>query len=83
MRQSDLPVWVWDILIELEDQRDTHPELLFQAGGMTEPAKYEWCSCALLDMVPPEVIEHAQAIRDYTQAKERAAKAADDERLSA
>jgi len=75
MRQSDLPIWVWDILIELEEQRDTHPELLYQAGGMDKPARYEWCSCALLDKVPPEVIEHARAIRDYVQAKERAAKA--------
>lgn len=78
MRQSDLPVWVWDILIELEEQRDTHPTLLFQAGGMAEPAKYDWCSCRLLDMVPPEVIDHARAIRDYVQAKERATGKAED-----
>lgn len=79
MKQSDLPVWVWDILIELEEQRDTHPELLFQAGGMDKPARCEWCSCSLLDKVPPEVISHVWAIRDYVQAKERAAKAAGSE----
>lgn len=73
MKQSDLPSWVWDILVELEEQRDVHPELLFQAGGMEMPAKYGWCSCALLDKVPPEVIEHARAIREYTQAKAREA----------
>lgn len=83
MRQSDLPVWVWDILIELEEQRDTHPELLFQAGGMAEPAKYDWCSCSLLDKVPADVISHVRAIRDYVQAKERAAKQTEDERLTA
>ena len=79
MRQSELPTWVWDMLIELENQRDTHPQLLFQAGGMSETERYEWCSCRLLDMVPPEVLDHALAIRDYTQAKERAAKAAEGE----
>ena len=68
---DDLPTWVWDILIELENQRDTHPELLFQAGGMTAPAKYDWCSCALLDKVPSEIIDRVRAIRDYTQAKAR------------
>lgn len=71
MRQSELPIWVWDILIEMEDQRDTHPKLLHQSGLMTKPEPYDWCSCALLDKVPPEVIEHARAIRDYTQAKAR------------
>lgn len=70
---AELPVWVWDMLIELEDQRDTHPKLLFQAGGMAKPERYDWCSCALLDKVPLEVLDHARAIRDYTQAKERAA----------
>lgn len=70
---SDLPTWVWDILIELENQRDTHPELLFQAGGMDKPEKYDWCSCGLLDKVPPEVIHQVRAIRDYTQAKAREA----------
>lgn len=70
---SELPVWVWDMLIELEDQRDTHPELLFQAGGMAKPERYGWCSCALLDRVPPEVIHHVRAIRDYVRAKEQAA----------
>lgn len=73
MRQSDLPVWVWDILIELEEQRDTHPKLFAYFAGKDEPQRYDWCSCALLDKVPPEVIEHARAIRDYVQAKERRA----------
>jgi hypothetical protein len=68
---NELPTWVWDILIELEDQRDTHPELLFKAATMDEPAKYDWCSCALLDKVPPEVITQARAIREYVQAKAR------------
>ena len=68
---GELPTWVWDILIELEDQRDTHPELLFQAATMDEPAKYDWCSCALLDKVPPDVITKVRAIREYTQAKAR------------
>lgn len=68
---TDLPTWVWDMLIELEDQRDTHPELLFQAGGMAKPERYDWCSCALLDKVPAEVVTQARAIREYIQAKER------------
>lgn len=72
MSQSDLPVWVWDMLIELHDQRDTHPKLLFQSGGMAKPERYDWCSCALLDLVPAEVTAQARVIRDYLQAKQRA-----------
>jgi len=39
MRQSDLPIWVWDMVIELEHQRDVHPQLLYQAGGMAKPER--------------------------------------------
>lgn len=70
---DELPIWVWDMVIELEHQRDVHPQLLHQSGTMAKPEPYDWCSCALLDKVPADVLAHAQAIRAYTQAKEREA----------
>lgn len=70
---TELPTWVWDMLIELEDQRETHPKLLHQSGLMTKPEPYDWCSCALLDKVPREVVAQARAIRAYAQAKAREA----------
>lgn len=94
--QSELPVWVWDMLIELEDQRDTHPELLFQAGGMAEPERYEWC---LYDDLQATLTWPAHSVcgRDLTEADDIEAKrlanehwrieirprTADDERLNA
>lgn len=66
---TELPSWVWDMVIELEHQREVHPMLMFQAGGMEKPERYDWCSCALLDKVPPDVLTQAQALRAYTQAK--------------
>jgi hypothetical protein len=70
---TELPTWVWDMLIELEEQREIHPKLLHQSGLMTKPEPYDWCSCALLDKVPREVTAQAQAIRAYAQAKAREA----------
>jgi hypothetical protein len=56
---DELPIWVWDMVIELEHQRDVHPQLLHQSGTMAKPEPYDWCSCALLDKVPADVLAHA------------------------
>lgn len=76
---NDLPTWVWDLVIALDAQRDEHPTL-YDADGK----RLGWCPCEPLDKVPPDVLTQAQAIRAYTQAKEREAAAkSEDERLSA
>jgi hypothetical protein len=61
----ELPNWVMDLVMELQTQEDVHPELLFQAGGMASPAKYDWCPCAALYKVPPGVRQKAAAIAAY------------------
>lgn len=68
---AELPTWVWDVLIDLDTQRDEHPTLLFKSGAFEGTAKYDWCPCQPLQLVPPEVIAQARAIRQYTRDKER------------
>lgn len=60
---NDLPNWVYDLVMELEKQREVHPKLYMDTSRGFVPA--DWCSCALLEMVPPEVATRAQAIREY------------------
>lgn len=65
---SELPTWVWDLVIALEVQRDEHPTLHDAYGK-----RLDWCPCEAINAVPPEVLAQAKAIRAYTQAKEREA----------
>lgn len=60
---DDLPAWVWDLIIDLEDQRDTHPQLLYQPAGTPGVAPYGWCPCTALRRVPAEIRATAQALR--------------------
>ncbi len=69
--QEGLPNWVYDLVMELQEQEGTHPELLYRAGGMTAPAKYDWCPCAALYKVPPDVREKAAAIAAYRRKAEQ------------
>jgi hypothetical protein len=64
---AELPNWVYDLLIELQHQRDVHPKLFVEGG---KPA--DWCPCALLDLVPTEVRRDAAAIREYLRRVEQA-----------
>lgn len=65
-----LPSWVYDLLIELQGQQD-HPRLLFTSGAFEGYAQYEWCPCAALRRVPPEVLREASAIAAYLSSTQR------------
>lgn len=65
---TELPTWVWDMVIALEAQRDEHPTF-YDADGK----RLDWCPCEPLDKVPTDVLAQAKAIRAYTQAKDREA----------
>lgn len=68
---SELPNWVYDVVMDLLEQEDVHPKLLFQAGGMPEPAQYDWCPCAALHKVPRNVRVKARAIAAYRREAEK------------
>lgn len=68
---TELPNWVYDVVMDLQDQEQTHPVLLFQAGGMPAPAKYDWCPCAALEKVPANVRVKAAAIAAYRREAEK------------
>ncbi len=62
---TELPNWVYDLLIDLQHQRDVHPAWMFQSGGMAEPAQWDWCQCSALQLVPLDVQVKAEAIAAY------------------
>lgn len=62
---GELPNWVYDLINEVERQRDVHPALYVQPAGSAGYRRYDWCSCALLDLVPEDVRRDAAAIREY------------------
>jgi hypothetical protein len=62
---TDLPNWVYNVVNELVEQRDEHPQLLFRASGHPEPVKYDWCPCSALAKVPDEVVAHARVLNRY------------------
>ncbi|MFD6770611.1 hypothetical protein ACFWC6_30810 [Micromonospora chalcea] len=62
---TTLPAWVYDVTIELLDQRDTHPRLLFESGAFEGTRQYDWCPCKPLERIPAEVVAQAEAIRTY------------------
>lgn len=82
---ADLPPWVYDVVIALEEWRDTHPRLyerVLTVGNRTvdtpmgeqpiygfEKADRCRCGCEPLEYVPHEVVAQARAIREYQRAK--------------
>lgn len=73
---ANLPKWVWDLVIHLQQQEDEHPTLYIQAN-VKNPApadKYiesDWCPARALDQVPRPIRKQAEAIREYTQMAEQ------------
>lgn len=61
---SQLPNWVYDVLIDLISHED-HPKLLFTSGGFEGTARYDWCPCRTLGKVPPDVVQRARALGGY------------------
>jgi hypothetical protein len=62
---SDLPNWVYDVVIELERWGYEHPKLFAQYAGSNEYQKVDDCGCHALTMVPDEVRAAAKVIRAY------------------
>ena len=62
--RAPLPAWVYDLVIELTEQRE-HPKLLFESGAFKGTRQYDWCPCNALERVPADVREAAAAIRSY------------------
>jgi hypothetical protein len=65
---SDLPAWVYDVVMELERWRDTHPKLHAQYAGSREWQPVDRCGCEPLDHVPANALDRAKAIRSYLDA---------------
>ncbi len=65
MTATDLPAWVYDLAIDLIDQHEVHPKLLFESGAFKGTRQYEWCPCVALERIPQDVREKARAIRSY------------------
>jgi hypothetical protein len=62
---SELPNWIYDVIIDLERWRDEHPKLYAQYAGSDEYQTVDQCGCQPLDHVPPNVLAEAHAIREY------------------
>lgn len=67
---ADLPKWVWDLIIQLETQEDTHPEL-YRRMSSAEYVRWNWCPAAALNSIPAEIRGQARAIRQYQQLAEQ------------
>lgn len=68
---EQLPNWVYDLVMELQEQESMHPRLLFESGGFEGTRTYDWCPCDALKKVPSHVKEHAAAIAAYRAEAER------------
>lgn len=61
-----LPNWVYDLVNELEEQRNTHPKLLFESGAFQGTRVYDWCPCGAIERhVPATVLDRARVIAGY------------------
>lgn len=64
---SDLPAWVYDVVIALEKWSDEHPRLYVQLYDRSYvPA--EECGCKALANVPADVRTESRAIAAYLRA---------------
>jgi hypothetical protein len=67
---TDLPNWVYDVVIELQRWNYEHPNLYTSAGGIEGYFRTEKCGCEALELVPENVRQWAIAIRDYQRQRE-------------
>jgi hypothetical protein len=63
---DQLPNWVYDVVMALEQWSEEHPKLLAETYPDYKPKPVDDCGCAALDRVPADVRAQARAIRDYT-----------------
>jgi hypothetical protein len=60
---DNLPRWVWDAVIALQEWHDVHPPLYMQTepGGFIRAGS---CACPILDLVPADVLTTARVLAD-------------------
>ncbi len=72
---TELPPWVYDMVMHLERWHDEHGQLFVNAFnaslGRHEYVKADSCGCGALDAVPAETRANAKALRSYLAAKEK------------
>lgn len=51
---DELPTWVYDVIVELQQWAHVHPKLYQQAAG-GDYVKADACGCEALELVPAEV----------------------------
>jgi hypothetical protein len=67
---ADLPVWVYDMVMAMQQRADEHPVLFVQLPDDTY-VRADSCGCASLGLVPAEVLAEAKAIASYLRGAGR------------
>lgn len=62
---AELPNWVYDLVMDLQEQERTHPKLMFTSGGSDGYQQWDWCACMALEKVPADVLGHAAVLAEY------------------
>jgi hypothetical protein len=73
---QSLPLWVWDLVMCLQQEEDVHPVYFQQlATAKDEFVRADWCAGIALALVPDEVRAAALTIADYRAQSEDIASA--------
>lgn len=71
---SGLPNWVYDVIMDLMDEEDTHKayqvEAFNLATGRHELMRHDWCPLKPLALVPDEVKTAARVIAAYRRTQQ-------------
>lgn len=73
---TELPKWVWDLIMNLQQQEEEHPNLYVRVDAKYPEQGFSyqqalWCPRTALHSVPVEIESQAKAIRDYTRQVDR------------
>lgn len=63
MKDTNLPRWVWDLVISLQKDEEQHPGLSFQRFD-GEWVRSEWCPTVVLARIPEAVRDTAAILAD-------------------
>jgi hypothetical protein len=71
---NELPNWIYDVVMDLLDEEDTHKayqvEAFNIATGRHELMRHDWCPAKPLRLVPDEVKAAARVIAQYRRGLE-------------
>lgn len=63
--------WVYDLIIGLRKYTEAHPPLYTFAGkGPEKFERVDKCPCFLLDLIPRDILNQADAIASYNEEHE-------------